>query len=177
MSLPATRRAFAAAPEVDARVEDMVSGRKSGDRPGDPADPTKRLHVLRLEISGDALAAFREARQRIELAVGHSLDDDEAVRMLAHHALGGPSDPGRAAYQVAITICEQCGRGTRDGAGHELALEPREVEAALCDGQHIGHTHVDGELETPRRQSPRIRGWCTPRERRCEVPDALSRSF
>ena len=160
-------------------VEDMVSGRKSGDRPGDPADPTLKLHVLRLEISGDAMAAFREARKRIELEVGHSLDDDEAVRMLAHHALGGPSDPGRAAYQVAITICEQCGRGTRDGAGRELAIEPHEVEAALCDGQHIGHTHVDGELATATQTiPPRIRRLVHRRAHgRCEVPGCRSAKF
>jgi hypothetical protein len=160
-------------------VEDMVSGRRSGDRPGDPSDPTLKLHVLRLEISGDALAAFREARKRIELEVGHSLDDDEAVRMLAHHALGGPGDPGRAAYQVAVTICEQCGRGTRDGAGRELALETHEVEAALCDGQHIGHTHVDGELTTATQTiPPRIRRMVNRRAHgRCEVPGCRSAKF
>ncbi len=160
-------------------VEDMVSGRKPGDRPGDPADPTLKLHVLRLEISGDALAAFREARKRIELEVGHSLDDDEAVRLLAHHALGGPGDPGRAAYQVAVTICEQCGRGTRDGAGRELALEPHEIKAALCDGQHIGHTHVDGELATATQTlPPRIRRLVHRRAHgRCEVIGCRSAKF
>jgi hypothetical protein len=128
-------------------VEDMVSGRKPGDKPTDPADPAAKRHVLRLELSGDALAAFREARRHIELEVGHSLSDDEAVRMLAHQILGGPREPGRAAYQIAITVCEACGRGTRDGAGRVLDIEPHEVEAACCDAQHIGSTaHVGGKL-------------------------------
>ncbi|HTE53339.1 MAG TPA: HNH endonuclease signature motif containing protein, partial [Kofleriaceae bacterium] len=96
------------------------------------------------DVSGDALAAFRDARQRIELDVGHTLDDDELVRMLAHHALGGPSDPGRAAYQVAMTVCEQCGHGTRDGAGRTFAVEAHEVDAARCDAQVLPRavTHV-----------------------------------
>ncbi|HTE55019.1 MAG TPA: DUF222 domain-containing protein, partial [Kofleriaceae bacterium] len=54
-------------------VEEMVSGRRPGSRPTNPADPAARRHVLRLEVSGDALAAFRDARQRIELDVGHTL--------------------------------------------------------------------------------------------------------
>jgi hypothetical protein len=125
-------------------VEDMVSGRRAGDRPGDPADPATKREVLRLELTGDGLAAFRDARRRLEIDVGHSLDDDAFVRMLAHHALGGPADPGRAAYQVAMTVCPQCRHGTRDGAGRELAVEPHVVEAALCDAQHIGDAHVGG---------------------------------
>src|SRR6266545_2401683 len=95
--------------------------------------------------SADALAAFREARRHIELEVGHSLDDDAAVRMLAHYALGGPDEPGRSAYQVAMTVCERCGSGTRDGAGQVFAVEPHQVEAALCDAQHIDTPHVGGE--------------------------------
>ncbi|HTE05967.1 MAG TPA: HNH endonuclease signature motif containing protein, partial [Planctomycetota bacterium] len=59
------------------------------------------------------------------------------VRMLAHHALGGPNEPGRAAYQVAMTVCEQCGHGTRDGAGRIFAVEAEEVDAARCDAQVI----------------------------------------
>src|SRR5262245_40099039 len=125
------------------QVEEMVSGRKAGARPGDPADPGARRVVLHLEISADALAAFRDARRQLELEVGHSLDDDEAVRMLAHHALGGPGEPGRSAYQVAMTVCTECGRGTRDDAGQVLAVEPHRVEAALCDAQEVAlESHV-----------------------------------
>jgi hypothetical protein len=171
---------IAAAREKSMRdVEEMVAGRRPGDRPGDPADMAAKLHVLRLEISGDALAAFREARRHLELDVGHSLDDDEAVRMLAHYALGGPSDPGRSAYQVAMTICEECGRGTRDGAGRELVVEPHQVEAARCDAQHIGHTHV-GSAPAAATQTipPRIRRLVHRRAHgRCEVDGCRSAKF
>jgi hypothetical protein len=158
-------------------VEDMVSGRKQGDRPSDPPEPGAKRHYLRFELSGDAVAAFREARRHLELEVGHSLTDDEAIRMLAHHAMSGPRDSGRAAYQIAITVCEQCGRGTRDGAGRVFGIEPHEVEAACCDAQNIGRiTHVDG---TPAKATqtipPRIRRFVERRDHgRCRVDGCRS---
>jgi 5-methylcytosine-specific restriction endonuclease McrA len=153
-------------------IEDMVSGRKPGDRPADPADPGAIRHVLRLELSADSMAAFRDARRRIELEAGQTLDDDAAVRMLAHYALGGPGDPGRAAYQVAMTVCERCGRGSRDGAGRVFAVEPHQIDAACCDAQHIGPTHV-GHDSAPASQSipPRIRRLVWRRDHgRCQAP-------
>ncbi len=181
VAVPATEAEWIAAARGKSmrEVEDMVSGRKSGDRPGDPADPAMKREVLRLEVTGDGLAAFREARRRIELDVGHSLDDDAFVRMLAHHALGGPTDPGRAAYQVAMTVCPQCRRGTRDGAGRELAVEPHVVEAALCDAQHIGDTHVDGvPVKASQTIPPRIRRLVVRRAHgRCEVPGCRAAKY
>ena len=181
VAVPATEAEWIAAARGKSmrEVEDMVSGRKSGDRPGDPADPAAKREVLRLEVTGDGLAAFREARRRIELEVGHSLDDDALVRMLAHHALGGPTDPGRAAYQVAMTVCPQCRRGTRDGAGRELAVEPHVVEAALCDAQHIGDTHVDGvPVKASQTIPPRIRRLVVRRAHgRCQVPGCRAAKY
>jgi hypothetical protein len=181
VAVPATEAEWIAAAQGKSmrEVEDMVSGRSSGDRPGDPADPALKREILRLEVTGDGLAAFREARRRIELDVGHSLDDDAFVRMLAHHALGGPTDPGRAAYQVAMTVCPQCRRGTRDGAGRELAVEPNVVEAALCDAQHIGDTHVDGvPVRASQTIPPRIRRLVVRRAHgRCEAPGCRAARF
>jgi hypothetical protein len=51
-------------------VEDMVSGLKQGDRPSDPPEPGAERHYLRLELSGDSLAAWREAGKHLELEVG-----------------------------------------------------------------------------------------------------------
>jgi hypothetical protein len=129
--------AAAARAKTVRQIEEMVSGRRSGDRPSDPADPSLRRHILRLEISADALAAFRDARRYLECEVGHSLEDDEMVRMLAHHALGGTRDAGRAPYQVAMTVCTECRRGTRDGAGQVFDVETERVDAALCDAQQV----------------------------------------
>ena len=181
VAVPATEAEWIAAAQGKSmrEVEDIVSGRSSGDRPGDPADPALKREVLRLEVTGDGLAAFREARRRIELDVGHSLDDDAFVRMLAHHVLGGPTDAGRAAYQVAMTVCPQCRRGTRDGAGRELAVEPHVVEAALCDAQHIGDTHVDGvPVKASQTIPPRIRRLVVRRAHgRCEAPGCRAAKY
>jgi hypothetical protein len=57
--------------------------------------------------------------------------------MLSHCALDGRRDPGRAAYQVAMTVCTECRRGTRDGAGQVFAVETAQVDAALCDAQQV----------------------------------------
>lgn len=132
------------------QIEEMVSGRRPGDGPTDAADPGLRRHVLRLEISADALAAFREARRHLEIEVGHLLEDDEMMRTLAHRALDVGRQPGRAAYQVAITVCPECRRGTRDGAGRTLAVETHHVEAARCDAQHV---FVGGAPREPRAQA------------------------
>jgi HNH endonuclease len=161
-------------------VEDMVSGRKKGDRPTDPPEPGAKRHFVRLELSGDSVAALREARRHLELEVGHSLTDDEAVRMMAHHAMsamGGSRDAGRAAYQIAITVCEECGRGTRDGAGRVFEIEPHHVEAAWCDAQNIGRvTHVDGKpAKASQTIPPRIRRLVERRDHgRCRVDGCRS---
>ena len=181
VAVPATEAEWIAAARAKSmrEVEDMVSGRKSGDRPGDPSDAAMKREVLRLEVTGDGLAALRDARRRIELDVGHSLDDDAFVRMLAHHVLGGPTDPGRAAYQVAMTVCPQCRRGTRDGAGRELAVEPHVVEAAVCDAQHIGDTHVDGvPIKASQTIPPRVRRLVVRRAHgRCEAPGCRAAKY
>jgi hypothetical protein len=42
-------------------IERLVSGRKPGDLPSDPAKPEARRHVLRLDLSAESYATFREA--------------------------------------------------------------------------------------------------------------------
>jgi hypothetical protein len=45
----------------------------------------------------------------------------------------------RASYQLALTLCEQCGRGFQDACGERLEVDAAIVEMARCDAQHIGH--------------------------------------
>src|SRR5688572_16175225 len=42
-------------------VERMVSGHKPGNRPSDRRDPAAKRHCLKLEVSAETLATFREA--------------------------------------------------------------------------------------------------------------------
>jgi 5-methylcytosine-specific restriction endonuclease McrA len=160
-------------------VEELVSGRRPGDRPGDPPDPAARRHVLRLEITGETLAAFRDARRCLEDASGHALEDDELVRLLAHHALGGPADPGRASYQIAMTVCEACGAASRDGGGRAHPVDSARLEAARCDAQVVSATHAGAPLVAASQTiPPRIRRAVWRRDHgRCQVPGCRGARF
>ena len=46
-------------------IEAMVSGRKLGDSPDDPADPDLRTFALRFELPPEHLALFRDARRDV----------------------------------------------------------------------------------------------------------------
>ena len=53
------------------QVEEMVAGQQPGDQPGDLADPSLRRHVLRLEVSAETFATFREAMQSFVVRPGN----------------------------------------------------------------------------------------------------------
>jgi hypothetical protein len=154
-------------------LEELVSGQKPGNLPGDLPDEGARRHVLRLEVSGEVLATFREAMATVRREAGEALDDDAAVLLLCRQALGGPRDDGRSSYQVALTVCEQCRRGMQQGRG-ELVEVPRQiVEMAACDAQDVGHVdraHVGAKRAT-QAVAPALRRQVTRRDGgRCRAP-------
>jgi len=102
-------------------------------------DAGAKRHVLRLEVSGEALATFREAMARMRRKAGEALDDDAAILLLCRQALEGPRDEGRSSYQVALTVCEHCRRGMQQGRGELVEVSAEIVEMAECDGQNVGH--------------------------------------
>jgi 5-methylcytosine-specific restriction endonuclease McrA len=128
-------------------VEHLVSGHRPGSLPGDVPDSQLKRHVLRLDLSGEVFATFREAMAKIRRDAGESLDDDGAMLLLCRQALEGPKDPGRSSYQIALTVCESCRRGKQQGRGELIDVGPEIVEMAECDGHHIGQ--VDGYLDVP----------------------------
>jgi hypothetical protein len=127
-------------------LEQLVSGRRPGSRPDDAAEASAKRHVLRLEVSGEVLATFREAMAKIRRDAGEALDDDAAVLLLARAVLGGPRDEGRSSYQVALTICKTCGRGKQQGRGELVEVAPEVVEMATCDAQSIGRVLPDAHV-------------------------------
>jgi HNH endonuclease len=145
-------------------VERLVSGHRVGDVPGDPADPAARRHVLRLELSAEALATFREALAKLRRDVGTALDDDAAILLMARQVLRGPTDDGRASYQVALTVCENCKQGKQQGRGEMIDVGPEVVEMASCDGQ----THV-GTSRAKQTVPPTVRRRVLSRDGRCCV--------
>jgi 5-methylcytosine-specific restriction endonuclease McrA len=122
-------------------VEKLVSGHRPGDLPGGAKDWRAERHVLRFEVTGEVLASFREALAKLRRDAGGPLDDDATLLLMARHVLGGPTDDGRASYQVALTLCEACARATQAGLGQALQVSAEVAKMASCDAQHIKPAH------------------------------------
>ncbi|HUQ04200.1 MAG TPA: HNH endonuclease signature motif containing protein [Kofleriaceae bacterium] len=105
-------------------IEDVLSGRKKGDHPGDPIDPNLQLKKITLELTPPTLALFREACRRLEDELGHHLTDDETIVAMCATVLGGPA-PG-------LVEPDHCARGTaaaESPRGHEWS-GPDDVPAS-----------------------------------------------
>jgi hypothetical protein len=135
-------------------VEKLVSGRKPGDRPGDPASPEAKRHTLRFDVSAEVLATFRDAMAKLRRETGGRLDDDEALLLMARHVLGGPADSGRSSYQVSVSVCERCRQGYQQSGGDPIAVGAELVAMAECDAQSVGHAHVGAVANIDRPQAP-----------------------
>src|SRR3954469_24602822 len=185
VAVPVTEREWlrAARGRTVREVEELVSGHRAGSRPGDVPDAGARRHVLRFEISGEALASFREAMARIRREAGEALDDDAAILLLSRVVLEGTRDEGRSSYQRARTVCERCRRAEQQGRGELVQVSQEVVAMAECDGQHIGHleAHV-GAPEKPTRATqtipPALRRQVLRRDGgRCQVPGCRHATF
>ena len=170
VAVPETEREWiAVARERNARdVERMVSGLARGDRPADRRRPEFVRHVMRFEVGAETLATFREAMKELRKRSDERMDDDAALLLMAREILRGPGDAGRASYQVAVTVCEDCGRGFQHATGELIELDPAIVEMCRCDAQRIpiaklqggtakGHPHV-GTAESARAEPRPGRG-------------------
>jgi hypothetical protein len=162
-------------------VERLVSGRVRGSLPTDPADERLRRHVLRFEVSGDVLAAFREAMAQLRRDAGGTHDDDAALLLMARHVLGGPVDEGRANYQIELSVCEDCRRARQQGAGELVEVAVPVAEMAQCDAQRLS-PHVGGETKARTRAAqdipPAVRREVLRRDRRrCQVPGCRHHTF
>jgi hypothetical protein len=150
--------------------------------PTDPADDSRRRHVLRFEVSGQVLATFRDAMAKLRRDAGGSLDDDDALLMMARHVLGGPVDDGRASYQVELSVCEECQRTRQQGQGELVEVQAEVAEMARCDAQVLGASHVGAESRRPARAkqdiAPALRREVLRRDRRrCAVPGCRHSTF
>ena len=119
------------------QLEALVAGKSPGDEPSSASQPDARRHVLRFDVAPETLALFREAINKLARG-GTPLDDDSALMLMARHVLGGPSDEGRASYQIALSVCPECGRGRQQASGDLLPIGAEIVAMADCDGQHLG---------------------------------------
>jgi hypothetical protein len=86
-----------------------------------------------------------EALAKLRREASGGLDDDAALLLLARQALGGPAEPGRGSYQIALIVCEACGRGWQQARGELVEVRPEVIEMSNCDAQQIGR--IDGRRE------------------------------
>ena len=157
------------------QVEEMVSGHKRGDLPDDPTDPDLRLRSVRYEVSPSAYAMLRQARSVLETEHGARMSDTEFAIAMSRAVLGGAVDHERPAYQVAITVCDECQRGWQNGAGLQVEIDPATIEAAHCDHDHLGRLDAETPARVVASVSPRMRRQVFARDRsRCTVPGCRS---
>ncbi len=186
VATPGTEAAWrdAALGKSSREIEELVSGHRPGDLPGDPPDDDARTHVVTFEITGATFALLRQARLALDEQRGGRLEDDDVVAELAravldHVPAGNESADGAAEgaarYQIALTVCKRCDRGWQTGAGASIAVDAATVERARCDAIHIGS--IDGDAPERARQAipPSVRRFVWARDRgRCQTPGCRS---
>jgi len=148
VATPETASAWIAAAEDKTvkEVEELVSGRRPGDRPTDPERPDVRLRTVTFQITPATFAMLQQALRVLDDEHGERLDENEAVAALAAAVLAPPPDadkPARPAHQIATTICEQCRRGWQDAGSRTVEISATAVEVACCDADHIGSLDDD----------------------------------
>lgn len=158
------------------QVEASVAGKRPGDTPAARSDPALLRHVLRIEMTAEALALFRDARSELRRRAGTSLDDEAVLLEMARLVLQGPKDEARASYQVALSVCPDCGGGQQAANGELLPVGTEIVEMARCDGQVL----ADAPAGARAKQTipPALRRAVLQRDqRRCRVPGCNNASF
>jgi hypothetical protein len=120
------------------QLEEVVASVRPGDGPDSPRAPAARRHILRFEVAPETLALFREASAHLRRNADAAFDDDATLLAMARAVLGGPSDEGRASYQVSLSLCSECGHAEQRANGALIAVGPEIVAMASCDAQHLG---------------------------------------
>jgi hypothetical protein len=160
-------------------IEGMVAGRGKGANPEDPAHPNLMGRTLPFEgVRPATEALLRDARRKAqeERGGGEVISDDDLLATLARTFLdGGTSERTKAPYQVAVTLCEQCGRGWQQSGGRKFELSLGDLARACCDAQHIGSLDADVPERAWQDVSPSVRRQVTRRdEGKCQLPGCRS---
>ena len=188
IAVPETERAWlqVAYGKTIRQLEELVAGRRAGDAPDSPPDPAARRQVLRFEVTAETLALFRQALAEIRRRTGAALDDDAALLELARQIMAGPSDEGRSSYQIALTVCAECGAGSQAANGEVVRVSPEIVAMATCDGQHLGRVDLQPANDQRAHVGARAKQSIPPAIRRavlrrdhqhCRVPGCQNATF
>lgn len=90
-------------------------------------------------MTPETFCAFREAIDKLRRDSGTALDDDSGLLLMARHVLGDVADGGRASYQVALSVCSECGRGHQQSCGELVPVGAEIIAMSACDAQDLGH--------------------------------------
>jgi hypothetical protein len=124
------------------QIEKAVAARKPGDAPGDRAVRSLVKHRLVFEVRAETMALFRDLQAAVRADLGGDVDHDAILYEIARRALGGPTDEGRASYQVLVTRCEECGLASIDAGGASHIIDEVVGEMVGCDAQDLGSSGV-----------------------------------
>lgn len=116
-------------------IATMIDGTQRGDDPPDPKVPRRRRVILRMMPS--VLALYREAQAKLREDSGGELSEEDGLMLMSRMVLGNVTS-GTSAYQIQMTVCENCGSAAQKSGEHVFPVEPREVEQARCDAELIG---------------------------------------
>jgi hypothetical protein len=132
-------------------IEVMVAERREGQRPSDPGDPSARPVDIRARVRADVGASFEQALDVLRAQLGGDADDNAIFAEAARRMLGEPSgaDAGRAAHQVLVTVCPDCGVARQEARGASVVISEAARARALCDAQL-----VDGETGAASQEVP-----------------------
>ncbi|HEU4577145.1 MAG TPA: HNH endonuclease signature motif containing protein [Polyangiaceae bacterium] len=135
------------------QLEQLIAGKRPGDVPSDKPDSRAVRHVLRFEVSAETYALFREALLELRRRSSSCFGDDAALLEMARCILGGSAhkrrDEGRASYQIAVSICPECGNGRQPTNGQLVAIAPEILAMAECDAQRLPELAGHAAHETP----------------------------
>jgi 5-methylcytosine-specific restriction endonuclease McrA len=167
------------------QVEKMVKGLDKGALPYALVDPSRVTQAMRFELGPEAEATVRQALAAVRAETGEALTEEEALLEVCRRSLGQGGDPGRASYQVSVTVCERCERAWQHADGRVIEVPAEVGERARCDAQEVGSvrpqdlTHVGNGVPRARRPvPPAVRRQVTLRDGGCcTTPGCRNRKY
>jgi hypothetical protein len=157
------------------QVEHLVVGHQAGDQPDDPTHPDLRPRVVRIELSPEVYALWRQARSVVAGERGAEISDADFVESLCRAMIAPGTGEAGPAHQIAYQQCPDCRRATQNGAGREIDIAPEVFERAACDARDLGSLDAPAPERATTTVTPRLREQVFARDHhRCTVPGCRS---
>jgi hypothetical protein len=156
------------------QIEEEVARHDEGADPGDRRADVPETRDLRVTLSAETWATLQDALELLRCDGCES--EDDAFLELGRRTLEGPTDEGRASYQIAFTVCDRCAKAEQHAKGRGVAVDDAVLEMAACDAQWLGST--DAPTRAHQDTPPLVRRMVYHRDKgRCVVPGCRARRF